>query len=1287
MVRRIVSEAAGDVLSQQGDRALVNYLEGITDPEILQHVLDSNPKIAEVWETHTYRLAQNEGEGGVKAKLKEEGHDVTTGDEPVVHDPMDIGAQGHDEPEKERASQRVAVRPTEYANTSRMKTAVNPHTGEAEQVAHGGKQYGKTGVTTGGGEGKHKDMRTQGYTRSQQLHGAITTSEEEHSKKERDEQHIMSDTLARIDAERAAGEGGFGVDKTIPEGQARVVMPSRRTKKTELQRADIRDIPQEAYEQAYPPYERGEGYTGVAETTVFGGRPQVETGHKECPECLTGTRSGLRLPKYGQHFGKREHMMGDQSKRWYDIRLPDGRMTENDMFGNEHPDPDDPAQHTEGGFFHIDNHKSWGEHRGKLEHQLKEPMSRRKVEECLSYLGIHPDSADVLQERYPDWDMESYEDAREHGFFYNEDLNRRLGIQHINLESFHPSEKDEAGALKRETPGHIDFKWDPKYSHKRKLAVDDFGEPVEEFKLDDKGEKIPMRGINKDTNEVEDLLDDDGNPRYVTYQLKEKAGVRTRKEEKGGLGSDAEPEIGFHLRFMRDVLLHEKEAKERKANWMEFGGANEPDLGEKLAGGLRVGRTPCSLCAGHGTIQGDELLNYLAGSKNNPRYSALDPNTVEDEEGRVVTNTAYVNEGHADYAADAPLINDELMQNSRPFNQAGWDEDSDPLMQLKKNKSDEYVCIRCAGHGVCSTCPDDSSGDMVGGSGNIPKVDSSGKSVDAMTSDERAEFYRNHALFAHAHRLALATPNDPRFLQSWDDERGIGRPPYFQTEGPDQWRPNSVYVKPPRPSQPNVPQQMPASAGTGIAPAGPVGTMRATGELPPAALTAYGKPTQRSFRELVESGLYPEGSVPVMRPSGLPKDAPTPAGFEGGHAEHASLPLGTMWREPITPAPEDPEAPRTRVVTPGDRLSVFDELDEPKPLGQIVPPGGQIVPPGGQIVPPAAPEGQIVPPANNNLLQPHEEYGWPTATPWEIHGSKAEEGMPLKRKPPSSKDLPGGKREDVERIVLYERDPETNELIIDEEGMPIELKDANGKTRTRDNKTLRDDYVGSFHKDPDHAIGAGYGHGVGYHDPGNAEYHLEQKINELAVEANKKFPQPKNDDLEDTNKDVREQYVMDKMKLLHERETEITNRWHDADLAHNAQKYPNKVWENRDENLIHAAMRKYPELYAGWKEEGKTDDDVHMYPGWQKHGEQALFQAIREIHPNWVPQAGSHNLAPEDLVVKSRARSPIDSAFFILKTYSRSVPRTGWAGGNGTTTASVSVVSQQQPLASVSTFL
>ena len=106
----IIADVASDVLRDTGDRALVNYLEGITDTEIRQHVLDSNPKIAEIWETHTYRLGQNEGEKGVKEKLKEEGHDVTTGDEPVVHDPMDIGAQGHDEPEEEKASQRVAVR-------------------------------------------------------------------------------------------------------------------------------------------------------------------------------------------------------------------------------------------------------------------------------------------------------------------------------------------------------------------------------------------------------------------------------------------------------------------------------------------------------------------------------------------------------------------------------------------------------------------------------------------------------------------------------------------------------------------------------------------------------------------------------------------------------------------------------------------------------------------------------------------------------------------------------------------------------------------------------------------------------------------------------------------------------------------------------------------------------------------------------------------------------------------------------------------------------------------------
>ena len=152
MVRRIVSEAAGDILLQQGERELVNYLEGITDPEIRQHVLDSDQEIAEIWETHTYRLAQNEGEEGVKAKLKEAGHDVTTGDEPVVHDPMDIGA-GIDEPEKE--SSRVAVRPVRFANTTQTKTKVNPHTGEVEEVPHEKNIWSDRTAQFGGGEGKH----------------------------------------------------------------------------------------------------------------------------------------------------------------------------------------------------------------------------------------------------------------------------------------------------------------------------------------------------------------------------------------------------------------------------------------------------------------------------------------------------------------------------------------------------------------------------------------------------------------------------------------------------------------------------------------------------------------------------------------------------------------------------------------------------------------------------------------------------------------------------------------------------------------------------------------------------------------------------------------------------------------------------------------------------------------------------------------------------------------------------------------------------------------------------
>ena len=91
-----------------------------------------------------------------------------------------------------------------------------------------------------------------------------------------------------------------------------------------------------------------------------------------------------------------------------------------------------------------------------------------------------------------------------------------------------------------------------------------------------------------------------------------------------------------------------------------------------------------------------------------------------------------------------------------------------------------------------------------------------------------------------------------------------------------------------------------------------------------------------------------------------------------------------------------------------------------------------------------------------------------------------------------------------------------------------------------------------------------------------------------------------------------------------------------------------------------AALRQFPELHEGWKEGLKIgdDDDAYLYPGWSEHGEKALYDAIRAIHPGWTPQAGSHqHISPEDLVVKSDFFSPIDSAWLLVKAYSYSATR------------------------------
>jgi len=583
-----------------------------------------------------------------------------------------------------------------------------------------------------------------------------------------------------------------------------------------------------------------------------GSMPLMPEGTKGCPECQNArVRDYVKHPP---HFTRsRVHVNHNPSKESnpQHRRLPDGRMTKDDLFGVDVPHPDDEEHNSEGGWFHVGSFgNTWGDD-GKTTHSAP-GMTEAQVRRYLEYL---------------------FEDAPGKGAFYDTDLNKELGIGHPStglmahdgshppLTWFHPREDSSWGA-----------KWSPQHQNVTKTVKDVKGKTK-------RVGVVPL--LDPEGNQIIDP--ETGKPMMGKGRAeRQKVGKGARK---GGLGTETFPDLGRALRFYKNhVLNHKQDAVQREQDYALY----HPELHTALSNGLRVGQTPCTLCLGHGTTTGNNLLSYLGGDAKMQRYGSVNSH-ADIADGQMLGATGSVDEAHENHEGERSTINHELMEHSGPFGQAGWSTPEDPLSDLMDNPHAEYLCLRCAGTGVCSTCGGDKTIDTI-----KPNQD----------AEEYAQTQRQASKYKHAHSLARhgqpfgAVSGQPWLRPGKVPVIGGGgamqdTPSFLQTEpGEGQFGLREQFVKPPQPQRQTVgvrhghPKQYKPElgSGTGFAPATHPGTMAASLPLKPE--TPYGPADKMSFAQLIGSGLYPEGAT----------------GVGNEDVTHPTDPLGTMnWVKVVDP--------------------------------------------------------------------------------------------------------------------------------------------------------------------------------------------------------------------------------------------------------------------------------------------------------------------------------------------------------------------------------------------------
>ena len=201
---------------------------------------------------------------------------------------------------------------------------------------------------------------------------------------------------------------------------------------------------------------------------------------------------------------------------------------------------------------------------------------------------------------------------------------------------------------------------------------------------------------------------------------------------------------------------------------------------QSVVGGVREGKTPCFFCAGHGTVEGFRVLDYLSSF---PDWDSVTNEEVQAGVGDTwegVRMTGRVNRQHPDFDQHHGEINQYLSAHTAPF--GGQWSTNDPFSELQAQKTRTYLCPECTGLGICTPC---------GGEGEIPIADAS------MSDEDAQQFHESWPRWKQATNIAFDSPAQP-WMRPWETSSGESMPSFFQTEpGEGQFKLRTDYTDAP----------------------------------------------------------------------------------------------------------------------------------------------------------------------------------------------------------------------------------------------------------------------------------------------------------------------------------------------------------------------------------------------------------------------------------------------------------------------------------------------------------
>ena len=542
--------------------------------------------------------------------------------------------------------------------------------------------------------------------------------------------------------------------------------------------------------------------TAAADIAREGELPQVFAGKADCPECRhksgVGPREGLKAPPPGTHDWP--HLAANPMHHWSNRRK--GRLSSDDLFGVNIPHPEDPEHHEPGGWFDTQQEhllREPGDEEGEYRRYKAPVMDKDTVLRLLAYAG--PELSKVADT----------------GVFDDPEMNKILGVGH-----------PDTGLDEGMPPTLADWRMPFRVGQKIKPAMGNVkprsGEP----------RMRQMRG------------------KLVRVGQSPQVDVNTRV-----LGSTQYPETGKMLVDMLDgPLYHEKIAKMRHDKMRDA----HPHLYDAIMGGHKEGKTPCSLCAGHGTVDGNRAGVYFAAHGYGSLKTHADERQGlkqdeewqgdEDPSKRAVRQYITVNNEATNAESDRNDINEKLSMDSAPFG-GEWKTD-DPFGEMLAFKDNEYLCPHCTGMGRCQTCS---------GEGEVHIANRE------LSEDDRAELHALAPRYKHAHDLMLDAPKMP-WTWPWETkgEEPKAMESLLQTEpGPGQWEPRGGYIRP----QEQREQRVAVRDPTPPPPTGQQPPQPTLGPMTRVTSQATQTPAQVPWQQYIEQGRYP-AQIPLAGSKNAP---------------------------------------------------------------------------------------------------------------------------------------------------------------------------------------------------------------------------------------------------------------------------------------------------------------------------------------------------------------------------------------------------------------------------------